>query len=84
MGSRDYPSTLHKCVTKACIYSVQFFETKAEVENRMTRGGCFRSCWLISVNCSSDWIHFFIFSIISHNDLFDWKITGQRPFANSW
>jgi len=39
MGSRDYPSTLHKCVTKACIYSVQFFETKAEVENRMTRGG---------------------------------------------
>jgi hypothetical protein len=41
MGSRDYPSTLHKCVTKACIYSVQFFETKAEVENRMTRGGVF-------------------------------------------
>jgi hypothetical protein len=37
MGSRDYPSNLHKCVTKACTYSVKFFEIKEEVENRMTR-----------------------------------------------
>jgi hypothetical protein len=37
MESCDYPNTFRKCVAKACIYSVQFFETKAAVENRMTR-----------------------------------------------
>ena len=80
MGSRDYPSTLHKCVTKACIYSVQFFETKAAVANRMTRSRRFRCYWLVNVNCSSDWIRFFIFSIISYNDLFCRYGTGPLPF----
>lgn len=58
-------------MAKACTYSVQFFETKAEVENQMKRKKCLRCYWLISVNCSSDWIRFFVRSIISYNDLFD-------------
>lgn len=32
MGSRDYPNTFRKCVAKACIHSVQFFETKARLK----------------------------------------------------
>ena len=37
MRSRDYPNTFPKCVSNACTYSVQFFETKATDENWMKR-----------------------------------------------
>ena len=35
MGTRDYPNTFPKCVSKACTYSVQFFETDEADQNRL-------------------------------------------------
>ena len=84
MVSRDYPNTFDECVAKACTYSVQFFETKAAVENRMTRWRGLRSYWLISVNCSLDWIRFLFLQSFRITIYLAISFQDARTFVNSW